>query len=77
MDLHLGAWFTRILHLIRVPYTPSGGIIVDYVGFDGLQETIRRNTGDVDFVVGGKLRELCVAIMNRKSWQKVYKDGLH
>lgn len=77
VDLHLGAWFARILHLIRAPYTPSGKITAEYVGFDSLQETIRRNTGDVDFIVSGKIRDLCVAIMNRKSWQNVYKDGLH
>lgn len=77
VDLHIIAWFSRILHLAKASRPASTTLDTNYTGFSVLQEVISQNTGDLNFEIESKLRDLCITMMNRKSWDKVYQDGLH
>ncbi|GJJ13886.1 hypothetical protein Clacol_008143 [Clathrus columnatus] len=58
INLHLAAWLSRIFHLVKTPHTPLTVVGPTYDGFHTLQEVIRRNTNDPNFVIGVKARVL-------------------
>ena len=84
VDLHLGAWLTRLFFLAGAPLppvqkTPVLGDVVEtqYPGYTDLEDTIRTHTKDRAFVLGPKIREFWNALKDRDSWAKVYANGLH
>ncbi|KIJ45263.1 hypothetical protein M422DRAFT_30116 [Sphaerobolus stellatus SS14] len=84
VDLHLVAWVTRLFFLAGAPLpplqkTPQISDIVDapYPGYNNLEETIRKHTGDNGFTLGPKIRTFWTALKDRDSWVKVYGNGLH
>ncbi|KAF8530955.1 hypothetical protein JB92DRAFT_2693328 [Gautieria morchelliformis] len=85
-DMHLAAWFTRLLFVSgasnppsSAPTTPKAANPYEdvYSGFKQLEETVRDRTGDDTFVLGSKIRAFFTLIKNRESWKQVYGDELH
>lgn len=85
-DLHLGAWFTRLLYVSGAPSPTSssqttpkadGPIQAEYSGFKKLEDSIRIHTGDEEFLLGSKIRTFFELLKDRESWKQVYADGLH